>query len=133
MQKQALDRLYVSSTASAIPLYGVQMVSRGHAGPRSAATSTDLAGKGGSTRMRAARLDRDRPKASFGNRSPRSSVRATDTRFVQVLMLSWGDMPSQQARAYWPIYAAGEGLGLVVASMPAIAYHNPPTRSAGVS
>ena len=36
---------------------------------------------------------------------------AADKRFVQVLMLVMGDMPLGK-RAYWPIYAAAERLGL---------------------
>ena len=38
---------------------------------------------------------------------------ANDKRFVQVLMLVMGDMPLGK-RAYWPIYAAAERLGLPI-------------------
>src|SRR5205814_10178140 len=38
---------------------------------------------------------------------------AQDKRFVQVLMLVMGDMPLGK-RAYWPIYAAAERLGLPI-------------------
>jgi predicted TIM-barrel fold metal-dependent hydrolase len=51
---------------------------------------------------------------------------ATDPRFVQVLMLVMGDMPLGK-RAYWPIYAAAERLGLTVGIHAGSNYHNPPT------
>ena len=51
---------------------------------------------------------------------------AEDKRFVQVLMLVMGDMPLGK-RAYWPIYAAAERLGLAVGIHAGSAYHNPPT------
>ena len=51
---------------------------------------------------------------------------ATDKRFVQVLMLVMGDMPLGK-RAYWPIYAAAERLGLTIGIHAGSAYHNPPT------
>ena len=52
--------------------------------------------------------------------------RAGDKRFVQVLMLVMGDMPLGK-RAYWPIYAAAERLGLPIGIHAGSAYHNPPT------
>ena len=51
---------------------------------------------------------------------------ARDRRFVQVLMLVMGDMPLGK-RAYWPIYAAAERLGLPIGIHAGSAYHNPPT------
>src|SRR5215218_4547272 len=51
---------------------------------------------------------------------------AKDNRFVQVLMLVMGDMPLGK-RAYWPIYAAAERLGLPIGIHAGSAYHNPPT------
>jgi predicted TIM-barrel fold metal-dependent hydrolase len=51
---------------------------------------------------------------------------AQDPRFVQVLMLVMGDMPLGK-RAYWPIYAAAERLGLTIGVHAGSAYHNPPT------
>ena len=51
---------------------------------------------------------------------------AQDQRFVQVLMLVMGDMPLGK-RAYWPIYAAAERLGLPIGIHAGSAYHNPPT------
>src|SRR5258708_17411702 len=51
---------------------------------------------------------------------------AKDKRFVQVLMLVMGDMPLGK-RAYWPIYAAAERLGLAVGIHAGSNYHNPPT------
>ena len=51
---------------------------------------------------------------------------AKDQRFVQVLMLVMGDMPLGK-RAYWPIYAAAERLGLPIGIHAGSAYHNPPT------
>jgi uncharacterized protein len=51
---------------------------------------------------------------------------AKDTRFVQVLMLVMGDMPLGK-RAYWPIYAAAERLGLPIGIHAGSNYHNPPT------
>ena len=51
---------------------------------------------------------------------------AADTRFVQVLMLVMGDMPLGK-RAYWPIYAAAERLGLPIGIHAGSNYHNPPT------
>ena len=51
---------------------------------------------------------------------------AADKRFVQVLMLVMGDMPLGK-RAYWPIYAAAERLGLTIGIHAGSAYHNPPT------
>ena len=51
---------------------------------------------------------------------------AKDKRFVQVLMLVMGDMPLGK-RAYWPIYAAAERLGLTIGIHAGSAYHNPPT------
>jgi predicted TIM-barrel fold metal-dependent hydrolase len=51
---------------------------------------------------------------------------AADKRFVQVLMLVMGDMPLGK-RAYWPIYAAAERLGLPIGIHAGSAYHNPPT------
>ena len=51
---------------------------------------------------------------------------ARDQRFVQVLMLVMGDMPLGK-RAYWPIYAAAERLGLPIGIHAGSNYHNPPT------
>ena len=51
---------------------------------------------------------------------------AADRRFVQVLMLVMGDMPLGK-RAYWPIYAAAERLGLPIGIHAGSNYHNPPT------
>jgi uncharacterized protein len=51
---------------------------------------------------------------------------AKDPRFVQVLMLVMGDMPLGK-RAYWPIYAAAERLGLPIGIHAGSNYHNPPT------
>ena len=51
---------------------------------------------------------------------------ASDRRFVQVLMLVMGDMPLGK-RAYWPIYAAAERLGLPIGIHAGSNYHNPPT------
>ena len=51
---------------------------------------------------------------------------AADKRFVQVLMLVMGDMPLGK-RAYWPIYAAAERLGLPIGVHAGSNYHNPPT------
>ena len=51
---------------------------------------------------------------------------ARDKRFVQVLMLVMGDMPLGK-RAYWPIYAAAERLGLPIGIHAGSNYHNPPT------
>ena len=51
---------------------------------------------------------------------------AKDQRFVQVLMLVMGDMPLGK-RAYWPIYAAAERLGLPIGIHAGSSYHNPPT------
>ena len=51
---------------------------------------------------------------------------AKDKRFVQVLMLVMGDMPLGK-RAYWPIYAAAERLGLPIGIHAGSNYHNPPT------
>jgi uncharacterized protein len=51
---------------------------------------------------------------------------AKDKRFVQVLMLVMGDIPLGK-RAYWPIYAAAERLGLPIGVHAGSSYHNPPT------
>ena len=51
---------------------------------------------------------------------------AADRRFVQVLMLVMGDMPLGK-RAYWPIYAAAERLGLPIGIHAGSNYHNPPS------
>jgi uncharacterized protein len=51
---------------------------------------------------------------------------ASDKRFVQVLVLVMGDMPLGK-RAYWPIYAAAERLGLPIGIHAGSNYHNPPT------
>jgi predicted TIM-barrel fold metal-dependent hydrolase len=73
----------------------------------------------------AARLDRD--SAQSVEKSVAEIERcAKDRRFVQVLMLVMGDNPLGK-RAYWPIYAAAERLGLVVGVHAGSAYHNPPT------
>jgi predicted TIM-barrel fold metal-dependent hydrolase len=51
---------------------------------------------------------------------------AKDKRFVQVLMLVMGDTPLGK-RAYWPVYAAAERLGLPIGVHAGSSYHNPPT------
>ena len=51
---------------------------------------------------------------------------ARDERFVQILMLVMGDMPLGK-RAFWPIYAAAERLGLPVGIHAGSSYRNPPT------
>src|SRR4030081_855562 len=51
---------------------------------------------------------------------------AQDKRFVQVLMLVMGDMPLGK-RAYWPIYAAAERLGLAVGIHAGSNYHKQAT------
>jgi predicted TIM-barrel fold metal-dependent hydrolase len=51
---------------------------------------------------------------------------AKDKRFVQVLMLVMGDTPLGK-RAWWPIYAAAERLGLPIGIHAGSNYHNPPT------
>jgi uncharacterized protein len=51
---------------------------------------------------------------------------AADRRFVQVLMLVMGDQPLGK-RAYWPIYATAERLGLPIGIHAGSNYHNPPT------
>lgn len=56
--------------------------------------------------------------------------RASDTRFVQVLMLIGGkDLAG--ARSHWPIYAAAERLGLPVGFHAGSSYHHPPMAGYG--
>jgi predicted TIM-barrel fold metal-dependent hydrolase len=52
--------------------------------------------------------------------------RATDRRFVSVLMLVMPQMPIGR-RAYWPIYAAAERHGLTIAVHAGSTYRQPPT------
>ena len=59
-------------------------------------------------------------------RSTRSSVRAGDRRFVQVLMLVMGEMPLGR-RQYWPIYAAAERHGLPIGIHAGSSYRHPLT------
>ncbi|MGH7079375.1 MAG: amidohydrolase family protein [Acetobacteraceae bacterium] len=79
-------------------------------------------------------LDRDpRLRASIliSPRSPEFAVveierRATDPRFVQVLLLAAGELPLGR-RSYWPIYEAAERHGLPIGIHAGAAYHQPPT------
>ena len=110
MQKQALDRF---GTAYGIcnPLYGVQMVFSEDMQDAFCRALNDWLAKEW--------LDKDarlRGSIVIPTQSVEKSVAeiercATDKRFVQVLMLVMGDMPLGK-RAYWPIYAAAERLGL---------------------
>ena len=125
MQKQALDRF---GTAYGIcnPLYGVQMVFSEDMQDAFCRALNDWLAKEW--------LDKDarlRGSIVIPTQSVEKSVAeiercAKDKRFVQVLMLVMGDMPLGK-RAYWPIYAAAERLGLPIGIHAGSAYHNPPT------
>ncbi len=65
--------------------------------------------------------------------SPERSVeeierRAGDPRFVQVLMLAFGEQPLGKSR-YWPIYAAAERHGFTVGIHAGSSYHHAVTGS----
>ena len=125
MQKQALDRF---GTAYGIcnPLYGVQMVFSEDMPDAFCRALNDWLAREW--------LDKDarlRGSIVIPAQSVEKSVAeiercAKDKRFVQVLMLVMGDMPLGK-RAYWPIYAAAERLGLPIGIHAGSAYHNPPT------
>ncbi|MBR1199805.1 amidohydrolase [Bradyrhizobium sp. AUGA SZCCT0240] len=125
MQKQALDRFQVSY-GICNPLYGVQMVFSEDMQDAFCRALNDWLVKEW--------LDKDsrlRGSIVIPTQSVEKSVAeiercAKDPRFVQVLMLVMGDMPLGK-RAYWPIYAAAERLGLAIGIHAGSAYHNPPT------
>ena len=125
MQAQALDPF---GTAFGIcnPLYGVQMVFSEDMAVAFCRALNDWLAKEW--------LDKDarlRGSIVIPVQSVEKSVAeiercAKDQRFVQVLMLVMGDMPLGK-RAYWPIYAAAERLGLPIGIHAGSSYHNPPT------
>jgi predicted TIM-barrel fold metal-dependent hydrolase len=125
MQAQALDPF---GTAFGIcnPLYGVQMVFSEDMADAFCRALNDWLVKEW--------LDKDarlRGSIVIPVQSVEKSVAeiercAGDSRFVQVLMLVMGDMPLGK-RAYWPIYAAAERLGLAIGIHAGSNYHNPPT------
>src|SRR6201991_4812363 len=125
MQAQALDKF---GTAYGIcnPLYGVQMVFSEDMADAFCRALNDWLVKEW--------LDKDsrlRGSIVIPVQSVEKSVAeiercARDRRFVQVLMLVMGDMPLGK-RAYWPIYAAAERLGLPIGIHAGSNYHNPPT------
>jgi predicted TIM-barrel fold metal-dependent hydrolase len=125
MQKQALDPFRVSY-GICNPLYGVQMVF--------SEDMQDAFCRAVNDWLVEEWLDRDarlRGSIVIPLQSVEKSVAeiercARDSRFVQVLMLVMGDMPLGK-RAYWPIYAAAERLGLPVGIHAGSNYHNPPT------
>ena len=125
MQRQALDRFQVSY-GICNPLYGVQMVFSEDMQDAFCRALNDWLVKEW--------LDKDerlRGSIVIPTQSVEKSVAeiercAGDKRFVQVLMLVMGDMPLGK-RAYWPIYAAAERLGLPIGIHAGSAYHNPPT------
>ena len=112
MQTQALDPFGVSY-GICNPLYGVQMVFSEDMADAFCRALNDwlvegMARQGCAT----ARLDRD-SRAEHREVGRRDRALRQGQRFVQVLMLVMGDMPLGK-RAYWPIYAAAERLGLPV-------------------
>ena len=125
MQKQALDRFGVRY-GICNPLYGVQMVFSEDMQDAFCRALNDWLAREW--------LDKDtrlRGSIVIPTQSVEKSVAeiercAEDKRFVQVLMLVMGDMPLGK-RAYWPIYAAAERLGLTIGIHAGSAYHNPPT------
>src|SRR5438270_3660602 len=125
MQKQALDRFQVSY-GICNPLYGVQMVFSEDMQDAFCRALNDWLVKEW--------LDKDarlRGSIVIPTQSVEKSVAeiercARDSRFVQVLMLVMGDIPLGK-RAYWPIYAAAERLGLAVGVHGGSNDHNPPT------
>src|SRR5438477_5831201 len=125
MKRQALDRFGVA-WGICNPLYGVQMVFSEDMQEAFCRALNDWLAKEW--------LDKDarlRGSVVIPTQSVEKSVAeiercAKDRRFVQVLMLVMGDMPLGK-RAYWPIYAAAERLGLVVGVHAGSNYHNPPT------
>jgi len=125
MKAQALDPFGVSY-AICNPLFGVQMVFSEDMADAFCRALNDWLVKEW--------LDRDsrlRGSIVIPAQSVEKSVAeiercAQDKRFVQVLMLVMGDMPLGK-RAYWPIYAAAERLGLPIGVHAGSNYHNPPT------
>src|SRR5271156_3550366 len=125
VRTQALDP-FRTSIAICNCLYGVQLLFSEDLGAGFARAVNDW--------MAAEWLDKEsRLRASIvvPGQNPEMAVDeinriAPDKRFVQVLMLVMGDMPLGK-RAYWPIYAAAERLGLPIGIHAGSSYHNPPT------
>ena len=77
--------------------------------------------------------DRLRGSVVLPIQSPERSVdeierRAGDNRFIQVLMLAFGEQPLGKSR-YWPIYAAAERHGFAVGIHAGSSYHHAVTGS----
>src|SRR2546430_13830522 len=125
MQKQALDR-FGAAFGICNPLYGVQMVFSEDMQDAFCRALNDWLAKEW--------LDKDarlRGSIVIPAQSVEKSVAeiercAADKRFVQVLMLVMGDMPLGK-RAYWPIYAATEWVGLTIGILVGSVISNPPT------
>ena len=125
MRAHVLDRFQLG-TAICNPLYGVQMVFSEDMADAFCRALNDWLAKEW--------LDREprlRGSIVVSLQSVEKAVAeiercAQDPRFSQVLLLVMGDMPLGR-RAYWPIYAAAERLGLAVGIHAGSAYHNPPS------
>jgi len=125
MQAQALDPFGVAF-GICNPLYGVQMVFSEDMAVAFCRALNDWLVKewlDKDTRLRGSIVI---PVQSVEKSVAEIERCAKDKRFVQVLMLVMGDMPLGK-RAYWPIYAAAERLGLAIGIHAGSAYHNPPT------
>ena len=125
MQAQALDPFSVAY-GICNPLYGVQMVFSEDMQDAFCRALNDWLVKewlDKDTRLRGSIVI---PTQSIEKSVAEIERCAKDKRFVQVLMLVMGDMPLGK-RAYWPIYAAAERLGLPIGVHAGSAYHNPPT------
>ncbi len=125
MQAQALDRFGVRY-GICNPLYGVQMVFSEDMADAFCRALNDWLVKGWLDRDTRLRGSIVIPVQSIEKSVAEIERCAKDKRFVQVLMLVMGDMPLGK-RAYWPIYAAAERLGLPIGIHAGSNYHNPPT------
>ena len=110
MQAQALDRFGVAF-GICNPLFGVQMVFSEDMADAFCRALNDWLAKEWLDRDARLRGSIVIPVQSIEKSVAEIERCAADPRFVQVLMLVMGDMPLGK-RAYWPIYAAAERLGL---------------------
>ncbi len=125
LRREALDP-FATSVAICNCLYGIQLF---HSEDIAAALARAV-----NDWMVAEWLDREpRLRASIvvPMQSPERAVDeiercAKDPRFVQVLFLVMADQPLGK-RAWWPVYAAAERLGLPIGIHAGSSYHNPPT------
>ena len=125
MKAQALDP-FGTSYGICNPLYGVQMVFSEDMADAFCRALNDWLVKewlDKDTRLRGSIVI---PVQSVEKSVAEIERCAVDKRFVQVLMLVMGDMPLGK-RAYWPIYATAERLGLPIGIHAGSNYHNPPT------